>query len=172
VVLDLEARVEQVGGEVEVGDLPTIEADRVQMRQLLQNLIGNALKFHKEGEAPVVEVCCEVLCGREGSQDGNPQANNLCRIVVKDNGIGFDEKYLEQIFVPFQRLHGRNTYEGTGMGLAICRKVVERHGGEITAKSGLGQGATFVVTLPIKQPEGETYSGERGETVHYAATGR
>jgi PAS domain S-box-containing protein len=172
VVLDLEARIEQVGGQVEVGDLPTIEADRVQMRQLLQNLIGNALKFHKEGEAPVVEVYCEVLGDREASQDGNPQANKLCRIFVKDNGIGFDEKYLEQIFVPFQRLHGRNTYEGTGMGLAICRKVVERHGGEITAKSGLGQGATFVVTLPIKQPEGETYSGERGEAVHYAATGR
>jgi signal transduction histidine kinase len=150
VVSDLEARIEQVGGQVEVSDLPTIEADRVQMRQLLQNLIGNALKFHKVGEAPVVRVCGGPLEELE-KRDGGAVDGGICRIEVEDNGIGFDEKYLEQIFVPFQRLHGRNTYEGTGMGLAMCRRVVERHDGRIVAKSAPGQGTTFVVTLPIRQ---------------------
>jgi PAS domain S-box-containing protein len=150
VVSDLEARIEQVGGRVEVGELPTVEADRVQMRQLLQNLIGNALKFHKEGEAPIVRVRGGPL-EEWKKRDGDAADGRICRIEVEDNGIGFEEEHLDRIFVPFQRLHGRNTYEGTGMGLPICRKVVERHGGEITAKSAPGQGATFVVTLPIKQ---------------------
>ena len=142
VVADLEARIEETGGTVEVGELPTVEADRGQIRQLLQNLIGNALKFRKETEPPVVKVHGR-LEGREGGE--------VCRLVVEDKGIGFDERYLERIFTPFERLHGRAAYEGTGMGLAICRKVVERHGGEITARSVPGEGATFVVTLPVKQ---------------------
>ena len=147
VVSDLETRIEQVGGRVEVGDLPTIEADPTQMRQLLQNLIGNALKFHKENEAPLVKVYAEPLDGRDG----------WYQIMVEDNGIGFDEKYLERIFQVFQRLHGRDKYEGTGIGLATCRKIVERHRGSITAKSVPAQGATFIVTLPIKQ-----FSGDEG----------
>jgi signal transduction histidine kinase len=118
-----------------------VEADATQMRQLFQNLINNALKFHKPDEAPVVRV-------RSTSNHG------LCQIHVEDNGIGFDEKYLDRIFNPFQRLHHRGEYEGTGMGLAICRKIVERHGGSITARSAPGQGATFIVTLPLKQPTG------------------
>ena len=146
VVSDLETRIDQVGGRVEVSGLPTVEADQPQMRQLLQNLIGNALKFHQEEEAPVVKVY--------GESNGNLAGGRACQILVEDNGIGFDEKHLERVFVPFQRLHGRAVYEGTGMGLAICRKVVERHGGNITARSTLGRGATFVVTLPVRQPEG------------------
>ena len=142
VLADLEARIEETAGTVEVGELPTVEADRGQIRQLLQNLIGNALKFRKEAGPPVIKVHGR-LEGREGGE--------VCRLVVEDNGIGFDERYLERIFTPFERLHGRAAYEGTGMGLAICRKVVERHGGEITAKSVPGEGATFIVTLPAKQ---------------------
>ena len=91
------------------------------MRQLFQNLIGNALKFHKAGEKPMVQV--RSLCN----------ADSGCQIIVEDNGIGFDEQYLDRIFAPFQRLHGRSEYEGTGMGLAICKKIVERHGGNLTA---------------------------------------
>lgn len=141
VLSDLETLIEKASGQVEVGELPTIEADRTQMRQLFQNLIGNALKFHRDDQAPLVTVRSQPL-----SQPGQ-----LCQIVVEDNGIGFDEKYLDRIFNVFQRLHGHSAYEGSGVGLAICRKIVERHGGNITAKSVVGQGATFIVTLPIKQ---------------------
>jgi len=150
VLSDLEVRIEQVSGHVEVGDLPTIEADPLQMRQLMQNLISNALKFHKAGEPPVVHVHAQHL------QEGTPSANGeaICQMIVADNGIGFNEKYLDRIFGIFQRLHSRETYEGTGVGLAICKKIVERHGGHITAKSAPGQGATFIINLPIKQPQG------------------
>lgn len=160
-ISDLDARIEEGGGRVELlGELPTVEADRAQMRQLLQNLIGNALKFHKD-TLPVVRVWAET---------GADQTES-CEIFVEDNGIGFDEEHLERIFLPFQRLHGRSDYEGTGMGLAICRKVVERHGGSITAKSTPGQGSTFVVTLPVRQPA--EVGEENGEKVdHYAAFGR
>ncbi len=171
VVSDLEARIEEVGGHVEVGELPTIEADRLQMRQLWQNLIGNALKFHKSGEAPVVEVRSEIPEECRGARNTGSAKNELCRITVGDNGIGFDEEHLERIFMPFQRLHGRNVYEGTGMGLAICRKVVDRHGGQITAKSAPGQGATFTVTLPMVQPVRESWAG-RDELGHQATPGR
>ena len=154
VVFDLEARIEQIGGRVEVSGLPTVKADRLQMRQLLQNLISNALKFHREEEVPVVKVYSELLQEREEEGSGRTADRRAYQIFVEDNGIGFDEKHLERVLAPFQRLHGRDAYEGTGMGMAICRKVVERHNGDITAKSTLGRGATFIVTLPAKQPKG------------------
>ena len=84
---------------------------------------------------------------------GNVPTNGLCQITVEDNGIGFEEKYLDRIFVLFQRLHGRTAYEGTGIGLAICRKIADRHGGSITAKSTPGEGSTFIITMPLKQPK-------------------
>jgi signal transduction histidine kinase len=146
VLSDLQVRIEQSGGRVELSDLPSIDADPMQMRQLLQNLIGNALKYRREDAVPLVHVYAPLVNGHEQA---------LCQINVQDNGIGFDEKYLDRIFVPFQRLHGRNEYEGTGIGLAICSKIVQRHGGSITAKSTPGQGATFMVTLPTKQSRGE-----------------
>jgi signal transduction histidine kinase len=114
------------------------------MRQLLQNLIGNSLKYRRQGAKPVVKVY------GEASEDGG---GPTCRILVEDNGIGFDEKYLDRIFTVFQRLHGRTEYAGTGIGLAVCRKIVERHGGSITARSAPQEGATFVVTLPARQPK-------------------
>jgi PAS domain S-box-containing protein len=145
VKVDLEVRIQETGGCVEVGELPILEADPTQMRQLLQNLIGNALKFHRQTEPPRVKVY------RQDPPAAEPeQGTGSCCVVVEDNGIGFDEKYLERIFQPFQRLHGRQEYEGTGMGLAICRKIVERHGGWLTARSTPGQGATFVITLPLR----------------------
>jgi signal transduction histidine kinase len=154
---DLQARIEQASGQVEIGDLPTIDADPIQMRQVLQNLIGNALKFHRPGAPPIVKVCAESL--KDQAEQAMTQDHDLefCHIIVQDNGIGFDEKYLDRIFQVFQRLHDRDEYEGTGVGLATCRKIVERHGGAITAKSSEGQGATFIVTLPVKQPEGASY---------------
>ncbi len=143
VLSDLEIRIAQTEARIEVGELPTIKADPLQMRQLLQNLIGNALKFHRKQEPPFVKIYSETTTNRQLSSD-------LCQIIVKDNGIGFDEKYLDRIFNVFQRLHGRTEYEGTGMGLAICRKIVERHQGTITAKSEPGKGASFIVTLKIQ----------------------
>ena len=151
VISDLEARIEETGGRVELGELPTVEADRAQMRQLLQNLVANALKFHKDGEPPIVAVRGEAFEERRKAKGTTPAADGLCRVVVEDNGIGFDEQYIGRIFTPFERLHGRNAYEGTGMGLAICRKVVERHGGEITARSAPGRGSAFTVTLPLRR---------------------
>jgi len=153
VLSDLETRIQQTGGKVELGELPTIDADPTQMRQLLQNLIGNALKFHREGQPPVVKVRSERVTETTPPLADTDPVVDRCRIAVEDNGIGFDEKYLDRIFTVFQRLHGRGKYEGTGMGLAICRKIVERHGGEIIARSAPERGATFVVTLPIKRSQ-------------------
>ncbi|MEO5803316.1 MAG: PAS domain S-box protein [Verrucomicrobiota bacterium] len=149
VLADLEARTQQVGAEIQVGQLPAIEAEPLQMRQLFQNLIGNALKFSRPNEKPLVRIegtsLRDKLRWRE--IDGSPR--EMVRLIVRDNGIGFDQKYVEKIFQVFQRLHGREAYEGTGMGLAITRKIVEHHGGEITARSKLGEGATFIVILPV-----------------------
>lgn len=154
VLSDLEVRIDETKGQVKVASLPTIEADSLQMRQLLQNLIGNALKFHPKTEPPKVRIYSQLLNDEEQPPTGNSITPTHCQIVVEDNGIGFDEKYLDRIFNVFQRLQGRSEYEGTGMGLAICRKIAERHGGSLTAESTPGQGATFIVTLPIKQRQG------------------
>ncbi|MGH8509030.1 MAG: sensor histidine kinase [Gammaproteobacteria bacterium] len=151
VVSDLEGRLLETGGRVLIETLPAIPADPLQMRQLLQNLIGNALKFHRPGEPPLVRLRGEL---EDPGPDADAGASVSCRITVEDNGIGFETKFTDRIFTPFQRLHGREDYEGTGMGLAICRKIVERHGGTITASSTPGQGATFVVTLPIQTTVG------------------
>lgn len=148
VLSDLQMRIEGSGGEVVVGQLPAIDADATQMRQLFQNLIANALKFHRPGLPPRVEI----TAAARTSPAGEPRVE----IRVNDNGIGFDMKYAERIFGIFQRLHTRAEYEGTGIGLATCRKIVERHGGTITALSSPGEGATFVIDLPVRQPTTES----------------
>jgi signal transduction histidine kinase len=153
VISDLDGRIFQTNGRVEVEPLPAIEAEPLQMRQLLQNLIGNSLKFHRPEVAPIVKIKSRILSQEEAELADN-RAEQVCELLIEDNGIGFDEKYLDRIFTPFQRLHSRNDYEGTGMGLAVCRKIVERHGGAITAKSTQGQGTTFIVVLPVTQNEG------------------
>jgi len=144
VLQDLETRITETGATVQVGQLPTIEADSTQMRQLFQNLIGNAIKFHRDGVPPVVTISAECL-------PDDTSARDLCRITVADNGIGFDPKYLDRVFAVFQRLHSRNEYPGTGVGLALCRKIVLRHQGTITADSTPGEGSTFIVMLPTRQ---------------------
>ena len=135
---DLEFRIQSTGGRVIVGELPRLDGDPVQLRQLFQNLIGNALKFHKAGEPPVVQV---YALRRSPGQT---------QIYIEDNGIGFDPKDAERVFMPFHRLHGRSEYEGTGIGLTICQKIVERHGGTITAHNE--GGAVFDVLLPHTVP--------------------
>lgn len=147
VISDLETRIEQVKGTVVVEDLGQIHAEPLQMRQLFQNLIGNALKFHKPESPPQVRV--SATRHRETPAAGLPR--EYISISVADNGIGFDEKYNDRIFQVFQRLHGRTSFEGTGMGLAITRKIAEHHQGRVTARSKPGEGSTFIVTLPTTQ---------------------
>jgi len=139
VLIVLESHVEPSRPLVQVGSMPVIEGDRMQMAQLFQNLISNAIKFHKKGESSVVRINHRSL------------ENGFHEIRVEDQGIGFDEKHLDQIFKPFERLHGKGEYQGTGMGLAICRKIVRRHGGELTAESSPREGATFIATLPSQR---------------------
>ncbi len=147
VLVDLDERIRITGGSVKVGPLPTLLGSPLLMRQLFQNLIANALKFHPEGVAPEVHVDAAALNDRAAGR-GNSDLAGEWEIQVRDNGIGFEEKQAERIFAPFQRLNGRQIYEGTGMGLAICRRIVTLSGGTIVARSVLGAGATFVVTLP------------------------
>lgn len=137
-ISDLELLAEKVKARYEFDDLPVIDADLAQMRQLFSNLIGNSLKYSQDNAPPVIQIQCD-------------KTSDYITLRFIDNGIGFNEQYLDLIFKPFQRLHGRIQYEGSGIGLAICKKIVERHKGEITAKSTPGIGSTFFVTLPVQQ---------------------
>ena len=139
---NLESTINEKKARIVVGDLPSIPANRIQMIQLFQNLIGNALKYHKKGEVPEVKVYQRPV---------QPENKDLYEICVEDNGIGIDEQYVDQIFIPFQRLHGNSTYEGVGMGLAICTKIMDAHGGQISAKSRIDQGTTFTISLPSEK---------------------
>jgi signal transduction histidine kinase len=173
VLNDLEPRLERSGGKVEIGPLPILQADPLQMRQLLQNLLSNALKFHLPGVAAEVKVYAQALTPQTPSPEYRKGGKELTtgitltlsrnwerragsegwvELVVEDNGIGFDPKLAGRLFQPFQRLVGRGEYEGHGMGLAICRKIVERHGGQIRVETEPGKGAIFVVTLPAGKP--------------------
>ena len=137
------------------------------MGQLLQNLIGNALKFHHNEPTAHSQSLGHSPPRSESTLRKNGKRNpQQCRIYVEDNGIGFDEAYLPQLFQPFQRLVGRGEYEGTGMGLSICKKIVERHGGDITARSIPGQGTTFMITLPVSaNKSGDHPMAQRGRSI-------
>ncbi len=150
VLTDLELRITETDARIHASELPVLEADPMQMRQILQNLIANGLKFHRDGVPPVVRITSETA---EDQNPFGPGKRQVCRISVADNGIGFDPKYLDRIFLPFQRLQPRGQFEGTGIGLAICRRIAERHGGTLTATSTPGEGATFSFTLPLVQPK-------------------
>lgn len=142
VLESMEEPLARSNARVEVGSLPRLHGDPVQIRQLFQNLISNSLKYHRPEVPPLITV------------NGRLVEGGWCEISVADNGIGMDEKDLERIFEPFVRLHARGVFEGSGMGLATCRKIVARHGGEIKAWSRPGQGAVIVVSLPLRQPGG------------------
>jgi signal transduction histidine kinase len=140
VLHDLELQIARSRATIELGELPTVLADELQMRQLMQNLVSNAIKFRRDGVDPEVTIGATLVDGE-------------ARIRVSDNGIGFEPAYADRVFRVFERLHGRGSYPGTGIGLALCRKIVSRHGGRITADGVLGEGATFTVTLPIRPAE-------------------
>lgn len=138
VVTDLETSIADAGARVEIGELPVIDADSLEMRQLLQNLIGNAIKYRRSGGTPVITLEAERAAGP------------VCSIRVRDNGIGFKQEYAEKVFKMFERLHNRTQYGGSGIGLAVCRRIAERHGGSIAATSTIGEGSTFTVDLPVR----------------------
>jgi two-component system, chemotaxis family, sensor kinase Cph1 len=136
---NLRASIEEAGASITHDALPTVEADELQLSQLFQNLIGNALKF-RSASVPRIQVCAK-------------EAEHEWEFAVQDNGLGIEPAYFERIFMVFQRLHSKGEYPGTGIGLAICKKVVERHGGRIWVESRLGEGSSFRFTLPKKQGE-------------------
>ena len=150
VLSDFDYQIEKKNAIVTVTDLPAIDSIPSQLRQVFQNLIGNALKFSGKTDIPQIKITSELIKTKEF--DAIPDTNGkYCRIIIADNGIGFDEIYLDRIFVIFQSLNDRSVYEGTGIGLAISKKIMEKHNGLITAKSELGKGASFILILPLQQ---------------------
>ena len=135
--LELATLLDETKGTIRIPEpLPPVQGDPPQMHQLFQNLVGNGLKFHREGIPPEIAIHAHRVEG------------DMIRVEVEDNGIGIDKEYHEQVFTMFRRLHSRAHYEGTGIGLAICKKIVNRHGGDIGIKSTPGKGSTFWFTLP------------------------
>jgi len=148
VLADLDYLTEEKNASIRVSELPTIQAIPSQLRQVFQNLVGNSLKFSKTDIAPEINITSELVLTKAFDAEVHPQGK-FCRIVVKDNGIGFNETYLDKIFVIFQRLNDRESYEGTGIGLAIAKKIIDKHDGLITAKSIPGEGSSFIIILPL-----------------------
>jgi light-regulated signal transduction histidine kinase (bacteriophytochrome) len=147
---DFELTIQDKGAIVKVGKLAAIDANKGQMRQVFQNILSNALKFSKNDEPPVIEISCKYLA--EKSFDSEEQEDGpFCLITIKDNGIGFNEKYLSKIFDLFERLYSKSIYEGTGIGLAITKKIIEKHNGLIKARSEEGKGSAFMFILPMHQ---------------------
>ena len=148
VILELEGPLNERKAQVQIeGALPVIYANPVLIRPLFHNLISNAIKYSKKTEEPVIRIRTEKnILLHDSRQD---KQSKYCRIYIEDNGIGFEQKYSEQIFGMFKRLHNHDEYEGTGIGLALCKKIVEEHAGYISAMSTLNVGSTFIISLPL-----------------------
>src|SRR5690606_12389305 len=151
VISDQELKIEETGTLIKLKTLPVIEAVSSEMRQLFNNLVSNALKFRKKSESPVLTITCKRLNHREKSDHFLPFDQVFYQINVQDNGIGFESIYGEKIFEILQRLHGKAEYTGSGIGLSICKKIVDAHEGIICATSEPGVGSVFSVILPERQ---------------------
>lgn len=148
IIIDFDHITDKKNGSIKIGNLPEILGVASQMRQVFQNLIGNSLKFSRENVPPLIEITSTLI--KEKSFNSPEDSNGkFCKIEVKDNGIGFEEKYLDKIFMIFQSLNDKTVFEGTGIGLAIAKKIIDKHNGLITAKSSPNEGATFVIILPL-----------------------
>jgi len=152
ILSDLEVLIQEKNAVVTVGQLPVIEAVPSQIRQVFQNLLSNAFKFSRKDVQPMINIMATRIAEKKFDSIADPEGAYAC-ITISDNGIGFDEKYLDKIFVLFQRLHTKDKYEGTGIGLAVTRKIIEKHHGIITAHSREKEGATFTIILPVKQEQ-------------------
>ena len=147
---DFEILISQKSATINIGQLGIIEANSLHMNQLIYNLLGNALKFSKENVEPVITITSRILTQEEVSEF--PDLNKTLEfreIIVSDNGIGFDQQFAKQVFIIFQRLHGTGKFEETGIGLALCKKIVDHHGGEIFAISRENEGSSFHIILPV-----------------------
>jgi light-regulated signal transduction histidine kinase (bacteriophytochrome) len=158
VLLDLKDAIAHSRGSVEIRPLPVIQGDKSQMRQLFRNLISNGLKFAAKGFPPRISI------------DSRLRGNGFWEIFIEDNGVGFDDKYADRIFKPFERLHSESDFPGNGIGLAICHKIVTRHRGKISARGSVGKGACFIVTLPQRQAE-HPRGGETANNTGHEETG-
>ena len=164
---DLEIAIEEKSAQINVADMPRMRGDKSQLEQLFLNLISNALKFQPVDVAPIINIQCQDLTNEEQSTLLKSEEYQWIKITVTDNGIGFEQSFAEKIFAPFQRLHGRSEYKGTGIGLAVCRRIVERHNGTIAATSEPGKGAKFDIILPLdSEPFGS--DNDNGESSHDA----
>ena len=167
VIDDLEIAIDEKSAEINVSDMPVIRGDKSQLEQLFLNLISNALKFQSEGVKPIVSINVTNALPEDISDILISEEYEWIKITVTDNGIGFEQSFAEKIFAPFQRLHGRSEYKGTGIGLAVCRRIVERHNGQIKAISKPGEGATFSIILP-KDSDPFGTNNNSGETTNDA----
>ena len=153
VLNDMESNVQEKRAQVNLGSLPSIEANPGLIRPLFSNLLGNALKYSRKDVSPVINIRSEInMLAANGNGLKRNQPSRYCKIYVEDNGIGFEQEYAEQIFDMFKRLHVSNEFEGTGIGLALCKKIVEKHHGFISARSKVNEGSTFIISLPMVQP--------------------
>ena len=152
VLSDLEMVMDQKKARINVKNLPTLRVNPGLMRPLFSNLIGNALKYSKKEISPVINIHSEISVNNARINGSDLQYKKYCRIYIEDNGIGFDQKYAEQIFDMFKRLHVHTEFEGTGIGLALCKQIVEKHNGYISALSKLNEGSTFIISLPVMEP--------------------
>lgn len=165
ILSDLELSIQEKQAVIVVADIPQIEAIPGQMRQVFQNIISNSLKFSKKGVRPEIRISATLVAEKDPEAPAVPEGA-WCRILIQDNGIGFNEKYLDKIFTIFQRLNAREEYEGTGIGLAIAKKVIEKHQGLISARSQEGQGATFILLLPVHQHNSQVLEDNSLEPGH------
>ncbi|WP_127125359.1 sensor histidine kinase [Pseudoflavitalea rhizosphaerae] len=162
IIEDSELLIQEKQADIEVDPIPVLEVIPAQIRQVLQNIISNALKFSSKTTKPTIRITAALVKGRDADSPADP-AGNYCRITVTDNGIGFNEIFADKIFAIFQRLHSREEYEGTGIGLAIVKKIIEKHNGIVTAKSEEGKGSSFIVVLPVTQTFSENKAQNNGQ---------
>lgn len=152
IVLEMNEDLREKNAKILIDKLPSLVVNPSLMKPLFHNLIGNALKYSKKDTTPVIKITSDIATQGNG-KSGKDQASKYCRIFIEDNGIGFDQKYAEEIFGMFKRLHHNTEFEGTGIGLALCKKIVEQHKGYISARSKVNEGSTFIISLPVQRQQ-------------------
>jgi len=165
---ELDATIQDKKARFDIAELPAIDVNPGLMRPLFENLLSNALKYSKKEEPPAIRIYSEIIA----ATTSNKEPVQYCRIYIQDNGIGFDQVYAEQIFDMFRRLHVHSEFEGTGIGLTLCKKIVEKHNGYISVQSKTGKGSTFIISLPVHQASAENTGVPNGEANAFLMLGK